>query len=108
MVSASGQATAKGETMKKFAYHLVSLVCGFATTSAWGACVDLSHATNWSTINTHKIIMYRGNKAIAVLDIPSCDIYPSSGIRLEKANICDGDNIIVSGVVCRIRNIEKP
>jgi hypothetical protein len=108
MVSASGQATAKGKTMKKFAYLLVSLVCGFATTSVWAVCVDLSQATNWSNINTHKIIMYRGNKAIAVLDIPSCDIYPSANIRLDKANVCNGDNIIVSGVACRIRNIEKP
>jgi hypothetical protein len=52
--------------------------------------------------------MYQESKAIAVLDIPSCDIYPSTTIRLDKANVCNGDNIIVSGVACKIRNIEKP
>jgi hypothetical protein len=94
--------------MKIFANLIVSLVCGLACTLASAACVDLSKTTNWSNINTHKIIMYQGNKAIAVLDIPSCDIYPSTTIRLDKANVCNGDNIIVSGVVCKIRNIEKP
>lgn len=52
--------------------------------------------------------MYQGSKAIAVLDIPSCDIQPSTNIRLDKPKICNGDNIIVSGVVCKIRTIEKP
>jgi len=94
--------------MKIFAYLLVSLICGLASTSALAGCVDLSSATNWSNINTHKIIMYRESKAIAVLDIPSCDIYPSSTIKLDKAYICSGDNIFVSGIACIIRNIEKP
>lgn len=94
--------------MKIFAYLFVSLVCGLASSSAWAVCVDLSNATNWSNINTHKIIMYRESKAIAVLDIPSCDIFPSSSIKLDKTYICNGDDIVVSGVVCKIRNIEKP
>jgi hypothetical protein len=94
--------------MKKFAYLLVSLVYGLASSSAWAACADLSNATNWSNINTHKIIMYWGSKAIAVLDIPYCDIYQSSSIRLSKAYICNGDKILVSGATCEIRNIEIP
>lgn len=94
--------------MKIFANLPVSLVCLLACTSASAACIDLSKATNWSNINSHKIIMYQGSKAIAVLDIPSCDIQPSTNIRLDKPKICNGDNIIVSGVVCKIRTIEKP
>lgn len=92
----------------KFAYLLVSLVFGLASVSAWAACVDLSNATNWSNINTHKIIMYQGNKAIAVLNIPSCDIHPSSSIKIDKVNVCNGDHIIVSGVACTIHDIERP
>lgn len=94
--------------MEKFAYLLVSLVYGLTSTSAWAACADLSYATNWSNINTHKIIMYWESKAIAILDIPYCDIYPSSSIRLNKAYICNGDKILVSGAACDIRNIEIP
>jgi len=94
--------------MKKFAYLLVSLVYGLTSTSIWAACADLSNATNWSNISTHKIIMYQGNKAIAILDIPSCNIEPSSSIRLNKVHICNGDKIIVSGVACDVRDIEIP
>lgn len=94
--------------MKKFAYLLVSLVYGLTSTTTWAACADLSNATNWSNINTHKIIMYMGSKAIAILDIPYCTIDPSSSIKLNKLHICNGDKIIVSGVACDIRNVEIP
>ena len=94
--------------MKKFAYLMVLLGLGFASASARAACVNLSNATNWSNINMHKIILYQGSKAIAILEIPSCDIFPESSIRFDKADICNGDSIIVSGVACRIRNIERP
>ena len=94
--------------MKIFAYLLVSLVYGLACPSAWAVCIDLSAATNWSLINTHKIIMYQESKAIAVLDIPSCDISSSSSIKVDATYTCNGDSIIVSGVTCRIRKVEKP
>jgi hypothetical protein len=94
--------------MKIFACLIVSLVCGLASTFSFAACVDLSSATNWSIINSHKIIMYWESKAIAVLDIPSCDIHSSSSITVNNTYICNGDSIIVSGVACKIRNIEKP
>jgi hypothetical protein len=94
--------------MRKIACLFVSLVYGLTSSFAWAACADLSRATNWSNINTHKIIMYQGSKAIAILDIPYCEIYPSSSIGLDKKYICNGDKIIVSGVACDIRNIEIP
>jgi hypothetical protein len=94
--------------MRKIAYLIVLLVYGLTSSFAWAACAEISNATNWSNINTHKIIVYRGSKAIAILDIPYCDIYPSSGIRLDKEYICDGDKIIVSGTACDIRNVAIP
>jgi hypothetical protein len=94
--------------MKKIACLLVSLVYGLTSSFAWAACVDLSDVTNWSNINMHKIIMYQENKAIAILEIPYCDIYASSTIRLDKEYVCNGDKIIVSGVACDIRNVTLP
>jgi hypothetical protein len=91
--------------MRKIACLFVSLVYGLTSSFAWAACADLNNTTNWSNINSHKVIIYRGSTAIAVLDIPYCDIYPSSSIRLDKEYICDGDKIIVSGVACDIRNV---
>ena len=94
--------------MSKIDCLLVSLVYGLTSSFAWAACTDLSKVTNWSNINTHKIIIYRDNKAIAIVEIPSCEIYPSSTIGLDKEYICNGDKIIVSGTACDIRNIAVP
>jgi hypothetical protein len=91
--------------MRKITCLLVSLVYGLTSSFAWAVCVDLSNVTNWSNINTHKIIMYHGSKAVAVLEIPYCDIYASSTIRLDKEYVCSGDKIIVSGMTCDIRNV---
>jgi hypothetical protein len=94
--------------MRKIAYLLVSLVYGLTSSFAWAACIDLSKVTNWSNINTHKIIMYKESKAIAILDIPYCEIYPTSSIALDKEYVCNLDKIIVSGVACDIRNVAIP
>ena len=94
--------------MRKIVYLLVSLTYGFTSSFSWAACADLSNVTNWSNINTHKIIMYRGNKAIAILDIPYCNIYPSSSIELNKEYICNWDKIIVSGTACDIHKVSIP
>jgi len=94
--------------MRKIACLFVSLIYGLTSSFACAACADLSKVTNWSNINTHKIIMYQGSKAVAILDIPYCDIYPSSSIALDKKYICNWDKIIVSGVTCDIRNVAIP
>jgi hypothetical protein len=94
--------------MSKFAYLIFVLFCVLSGSIAWADCVDLSNATNWSDIDTHKIIMYQKNKAIAVLEIPYCAILKSSDIRLIKDTVCNWDKIIVSGEVCDVRKVEKP
>lgn len=94
--------------MKKTAGLLVACIFGLTTTSvSWAGCADLSSATKWSRIDTHKIMMYRGSTAIALLDIPYCYIYSSSDVRLVKADVCSWDKIIVDGEVCDIRNVER-
>ena len=103
-----------GGNMRKLACLLVSLACGISSSFARAACADLYNASNWSNINTHKIIIYRESKAIAILEIPNCDINASSTVTmdkkytLDKEYICNGDKIIVSGVTCEIRNVTKP
>ncbi|MEO8332865.1 MAG: hypothetical protein ABI479_10575 [Gallionella sp.] len=93
--------------MRKIACLLVILFCGLTGSFAWAGCADLNNVTNWSDINSHKIIMYRKSKAVAVLDIPYCSIVKSSDIRLIKEFVCNFDKIIVSGEVCDVRNVEK-
>ncbi len=93
--------------MRTIACLFVVLFYGLTGSFARAACVELNNATNWSEINTHKIIMYRKSKAIAVLDIPYCTILKTSDIRLVKDNVCNWDKIIVSGEVCDVRSVEK-
>jgi len=94
--------------MRKIACHIFFLLCVFSVSIAWADCIDLSNVSNWSDINSHKIIMYRNNIAIAVLEIPYCTILKSSDIRLIKDNVCNWDKIIVSGEICDVRKVEKP
>ncbi len=93
--------------MKQFTYFLVALIYGLTSTLSWAGCADLSSVTKWSRIDTHKIIMYRGSTAIALIDIPYCYIYTSSDIKLVKDYVCNWDKIIVEGEVCDIRSVEK-
>jgi len=93
--------------MKISASLIFVLLHGLTGSYAWAGCADLSNVTNWSDINTHKIILYKKNKAVAVLEIPSCTILKTSDIRLVKENICSGDKIIVSGEICDVRSVEK-
>ena len=86
---------------------LLALICSLSVSVVWAGCADLSNITNWSDINTHIIVMYRNNKAIATLEIPYCTIKKTSDIRLIKDNVCNWDKIIVSGEVCDIRKVEK-
>jgi len=93
--------------MKKFAFLILVLFWVLSGTIAWAGCADLSNVTNWSDIDTHRLVMYRNNKAIAILEIPYCTILKSSDIRLVKDTVCNWDKIIVSGEVCDVRKLEK-
>jgi len=86
----------------------IVLCISFTCSSAQADCINLSLASNWSDINTHKIIMYENGKAIAVLVIPQCTIYNTSDIKLTNSTICDQDKIIVSEQFCTVHSIRKP
>lgn len=83
-----------------------SLIISMSSLSGWAGCADLGSITKWVRIDTHKIIMYRGSTAIAMLDIPYCYIYPTSEIKVVNDYVCNWDKIIVEGEVCDIRNVE--
>jgi hypothetical protein len=93
--------------MIKFAYLIFGVFTGLSGTTAWAGCADLSNSTNWSDIDSHRVVMYQKNRAIAVLEIPYCTILKSSDIRLIKDTVCNWDKIIVSGEICDVRKVEK-
>jgi len=69
---------------------------------AWACadCVDISGA-RWSRVDTHKIILYRYSRAIALLEIPYCYIYSSSEIIIIEDYVCNWDKIMVDDEVLR-------
>src|SRR4030067_2381826 len=93
--------------MNKLAHLIIVLFCALSGSIAWADCADLSNATNWSDINTHRIVMYQKKKAIATLEIPYCTILKSSDIRLIKDTVCNWDKIIVSAAVWDARNLDE-
>lgn len=93
--------------MNKIAYLIFVLPFVLSGSNAWADCADLSNATSWSEINTHRIVMYQNNKAIATLEVPYCTILRSSDIRLIKETVCNWDKISVSGEICDVRKLEK-
>lgn len=94
--------------MSKLAHRIFVLCCVLSGSTAWADCADLSNVTNWSDINSHRIVMYQDSKAIAVMEIPYCTILKTSDIRLIKNTVCNWDKIIVSGEVCDVRQLVKP
>jgi len=93
--------------MRLYTCLIFALICSLSASIAMAGCADLSNITNWSDINTHIIVMYQNNKAIATLEIPYCTVNKTSEIRLIKNTVCNWDKIIVTGEICDVRKVEK-
>lgn len=93
--------------MQRITHLLVALIYGLTSQVAWAGCADLDSANKWTRIDNHKVVMYRGSTAIALLEIPYCYVNSGSDIRLVKPYVCNWDKIIVDGEVCDIRRVEK-
>ena len=69
-------------------------------------CLDLAEYTGWDLRDSHTITFYRGNRPLAVLQIPDCAIQPSSRVRLIQNFVCGGDKIEIDGQNCSILNVQ--
>jgi hypothetical protein len=69
-------------------------------------CLDLGSYTDWIVEDAHTLVFYMGKKPLARLQIPNCDIVPSSSIRLIKSYVCDSDEIVIDGNPCRIISLD--
>ena len=73
---------------------------------ALGDCADLERFTNWLLEDEHTVIFYRGEIPLAKIDIRSCELLPSSTIRLINSYVCDSDDILVDDKVCGIMTVK--
>ncbi len=83
--------------MKKSVLLLSLTVLLFLPGIALADCADLSRYTSWSLESAHEVVFYMGNVPLASLNLPDCDLVPSSTLRLINTYVCDSDSIMVDG-----------
>jgi len=69
-------------------------------------CVDLGKFTSWVLETFHTITFYEGQKPLARVEIPNCEIFPLSTIRLLNNNVCNTDEMMVDGMACRVISVQ--
>ena len=85
----------------------LSLVIAFLIpTLAFADCVDLGGFTGWVAEGTHRIRFYEGERPIAIVNVPYCDVYPWSRIRLVRSYVCDSDSLFIDGEKCSIMTVQ--
>jgi hypothetical protein len=85
---------------------VLSLIILLFPTFISADCVDLGAFTSWILETSHTIVFYAGERPLARLEIPNCEMRPSSTVRLIKSYVCDSDEIIIEGVACHILTVE--
>ena len=68
-------------------------------------CTDLGGFTSFS-VTGNTVTLHSGTKPFVKFDV-RCDVQVQSKSRLEliKSYVCDGDEVLVDGVKCRILNL---
>ena len=68
-------------------------------------CTDLGGFTGFS-VTGNTVTLHSGRKPFVKFDV-RCDVQVQSKSRLEliKSYVCDGDEVLVDGVKCRILNL---
>jgi hypothetical protein len=93
--------------MKKMLALLIFVILMLFPVVASSDCVELRRATGWFVQGAHTIIFYEGVRPVALVQVPYCNITPSSTVRLVKGYICDTDDIVIDGETCRIMSISS-
>jgi hypothetical protein len=92
--------------MRKNIPILLSLMLLLSPTLVLGDCADLSNYTDWVREDSHTIVFYEGNIPLARLNIPYCEVLPSSTVRLIKFYMCDSDDIIIDNNRCTLMTVK--
>ncbi len=69
-------------------------------------CVDLGESASWILETFHTVTFYEGQKPIARIEVPNCEIYPFSTIQLLNRDLCDMDQIMVDGMACNVISVQ--
>jgi len=91
--------------MKKI-WMMLSLALLLFPTFVSADCADLGKYTSWILETSHTVVFYVGQRPVARVEIPNCEIRQLSMIRLLNSYVCDSDEILVDGVACHIITVE--
>ena len=91
--------------MKKIGWVLILATILFPTFVS-ADCADLEKYTSWILETSHTILFYDGERPLARVEIPYCEITPLSTIRLLNSYVCESDEMMVDGVACRIITVK--
>jgi len=69
-------------------------------------CADLERYTSWILETSHIIVFYAGQKPLARVEVPNCEIRPLSTIHLINSYVCGSDEIIIDGIACHIISVQ--
>ena len=69
-------------------------------------CVNLERYTGWHLEEDHWIVFYEEQRPKARINVPDCDINPSSRLFLIKSYICDSDTLMINNEECNILTVE--
>jgi hypothetical protein len=94
------------EIMKKILVVLSLMILLILPKQVLADCAELKDYTHWILEGEHTIVFYLGNKPLASLNIPYCEILPSSSIQLLKSYVCDSDNIVIDSQECSIIEVK--
>ncbi len=94
--------------MKRFLLLLFLLAGLFSVvpTLGFAECTNLGNFDRFVVENGNTVVLYLGPIPVGRFDVQSCDVFPSSQVQLIKADVCDGDEIMIDGVRCRIMEIK--
>lgn len=92
--------------MKKI-WWLVSLAIVLLPALVSADCADLGRFTSWILETSHTLVFYAGAIPLARLEIPNCEITPTSTVRLRTSYVCEEDEIIIDSVACHIITVQK-
>ncbi len=106
LLNMNSQTRERGFKMKK-RWWVLSLAITLFPAFVSADCADLGRQTSWILETSHTLVFYAGARPLARLEIPDCEIRPSSTIRLRKSYICDLDEIVIDGGACQIITVEK-
>jgi len=91
---------------KKILFLLFSGIFFLLPNLSSADCMDMGGFSSFSLEGVNTVVLYSGSTPIARFDVQSCEVLPSSQIRLIKTDVCDGDEIMIDGSRCTIMEVK--